>query len=201
MQLILIRHGKTDWNELEKCQGASDIPLNQNGVGQAEKLALSLKDEKIDFIYSSDLMRAKVTAEKIAGYHDLKVNIDSGFREMDQGDFEGLEFRLIREKYADVLKEWRTNPETLVIPGGESLTEVQDRAYSSVSRLLDKHFSKTVIVVSHNLTIVTLLCKLSERSLKNFRDFIVSETSKTIINFDNRTPKVELVNDLSHLQS
>lgn len=199
MQLILIRHGKTDWNENERCQGASDIPLNQNGISQAEKLALSLKDEKIDFIYSSDLVRAKLTAEKIAGYHDLNVNIDSGFREMDQGDFEGLEFSLIRQKYADVLLEWRTNPETLVIPGGESLTEVQDRAYDSVSKLLERHNSKTVLVVSHNLTIVTLLCKLSERSLKNFREFIVSETSKTIISFDNGTPKVELVNDISHL--
>lgn len=200
MQLILIRHGKTDWNELEKCQGASDIPLNQNGINQAEKLAHSLRNENIDYIYSSDLIRAKLTAEKIAVYHDLDINIDSGFREMNQGDFEGLEFRLIREKYSHVLKEWRTNPETLTIPGGESLTEVQNRAYKSVQSLLDKHQLKTVLVVSHNLTIVTLLCKLSSRSLKNFRDFIVSETSKTIINFDNGVPQVQLVNDISHLE-
>ena len=112
---------------------------------------------------------------------------------MDQGDFEGLEFSLIRQKYADVLLEWRTNPETLVIPGGESLTEVQDRAYDSVSKLLERHNSKTVLVVSHNLTIVTLLCKLSERSLKNFREFIVSETSKTIISFDNGTRRWSLL--------
>ncbi len=201
MQLILIRHGKTDWNELERCQGASDIPLNKNGINQAGKLALSLRDEKIDHIYSSDLIRAKLTAETIADYHNLNVNIDSGFREMDQGDFEGLEFSLIREKYGHVLKEWRTSPETLVIPGGESLTEVQNRAYNSVMSLLEKHSSKTVLVVSHNLTIVTLLCRFSERSLKNFREFIVSETSKTIINFNNGTADVGLVNDISHLES
>ena len=65
MQLILIRHGKTDWNENERCQGASDIPLNQNGISQAEKLALSLKDEKIDFIYSSDLVRAKLLLRRL----------------------------------------------------------------------------------------------------------------------------------------
>lgn len=199
MQLILIRHGKTDWNELEKCQGSSDVPLNANGIVQAEKLAESLKDEKLDYIYSSDLSRARLTAEKIAGFHNLEINIDSGFREMDQGDFEGLEFKLIREKYGHVLKEWRTNPETLIIPGGESLTEVQNRAYGSVMKLLENHYSKTVLVVSHNLTIVTLLCKFSHRSLKSFRDYIVSETSKTVINFNNGKSRVELVNDISHL--
>lgn len=199
MQLILIRHGKTDWNELERCQGSSDIPLNRNGITQAEKLAKSLKNEKLDFIYSSDLLRARVTAEKIAGYHDLEIRLDSGFREMDQGDFEGLEFRFIREKYGHVLKEWRTNPETLIIPGGESLSAVQERAHSSVMKLLKNHTSKTVLVVSHNLTIVTLLCKFSHRSLKNFRDYIVSETSKTVINFHNGKSTVEIVNDISHL--
>ncbi|MGH7885336.1 MAG: histidine phosphatase family protein, partial [Thermodesulfobacteriota bacterium] len=182
MQLILIRHGKTDWNELEKCQGSSDIPLNKNGINQAEKLAHSLRNEKLDYIYSSDLSRARITAEKIAGYHNIEIKIDHDFREMDQGDFEGLEFKYIREKYSHVLKEWRTNPETLTIPGGESLTEVQDRAYKSVMKLLEKHYSKTVLVVSHNLTIVTLICKFSNMTLKNFRDFIVGETSKTIIN-------------------
>lgn len=199
MQLILIRHGKTDWNELEKCQGSSDVPLNSNGIVQAEKLAQSLKEEKLDYIYSSDLCRARLTAEKIASFHNLEINIDSGFREMDQGDFEGLEFKLIREKYGHVLKEWRTNPETLIIPGGESLSEVQNRAFRSVSKLLENHYSKTVLVVSHNLTIVTLLCKFSHRSLKNFRDYIVSETSRTVINFNNGKSVVEVVNDISHL--
>lgn len=201
MQLILIRHGKTDWNELEKCQGSSDIPLNKNGIGQAEKLAHSLRNEKLDYIYSSDLSRARVTAEKIADYHNIEINIDHDFREMDQGDFEGLEFKYIREKYSHVLKEWRTNPETLIIPGGESLTEVQNRAYKSVMKLLEKHYSKTVLVVSHNLTIVTLICKFSNMSLKNFRDYIVSETSKTIINFNNGSSKVVLINDISHLEN
>ena len=90
MRLILVRHGKTDWNE--------------TGIEQAEKVAFSLKDERIDRIYSSDLTRAKTTAEKIAEYHSVDVNIRDDLQEMDQGIFEGLDFSYIQEKYSHVLE-------------------------------------------------------------------------------------------------
>ncbi|NIP29903.1 MAG: hypothetical protein GTO02_06565 [Candidatus Dadabacteria bacterium] len=199
MNLILVRHGKTNWNELGRCQGVSDIPLNQNGLAQADKLAYSLKDENLDVIYSSDLQRAVVTAQKVAEFHSLEVNIENKFREMDQGEFEGLDFSYIREKYSDVLKHWRESPETLTIPGGESLTDVQNRAYDAVLNLIEEYNSKTVLVVSHNLTIITLLCKFHGKSMKSFREFMVSECSKSIIEFKNGDFHVKLVNDISHL--
>ena len=200
MQLILIRHGKTNWNETGKCQGISDVPLNQNGLEQAEKLALSLKDEELDVIYSSDLQRAYTTAKKIADYHSLEVNIESGFREMDQGGLEGLEFSYIRDNYQHVLKRWRENPEAFTLPGGgESMTDVQNRAYVAVSKLITKYSSKRVVVVSHNLTIITLLCKFSGKSMKYFRDFAIDECSKSIVEINDGDIAVKSVNDTSHL--
>ena len=90
MNLILVRHGETDWNRTGRCQGISDVVLNDNGRKQALELGLCLKGEKISAVYSSDLARAMSTAEEIARHHGLTVEIDSDLREMDQGDFEGL---------------------------------------------------------------------------------------------------------------
>ena len=199
MNLILVRHGKTDWNEIGMCQGISDVPLNNNGLEQASKLAISLKDVNLDVIYSSDLQRAITTAEKVAEYHDLNVNIEDDLREMDQGVFEGLEFTYIREKYSDVLKEWRESPETLILPGGESLTAVQDRAHRAIMKIFDEYNNKNVLVVSHNLTIITLLCKFSGKSMNNFRDYMVSECSKTFVEVINGEFVVKSINDVSHL--
>ena len=199
MELILIRHGETDWNKLQKCQGASDIPLNSNGLEQARVLAKSLKDQKISAIFSSDLVRATSTAFEIAKYHSTDIKIERDFREMDQGEFEGLDFGYIRENYAHILKKWREEPEQLRIPGGESLLEVQNRAWDAFTNIEKKFENKTVLVVSHNLTIITLLCKFSGKSLSSFREFIVGETSKTIVRCFSNKYEIEIVNDLTHL--
>ena len=199
MKLYLIRHGETDWNKLEKCQGVSDIPLNAYGIKQAKDLGYSLRDEKISAIYASNLSRALTTANEIAHYHSLHVNIDERFREMDQGEFEGLEFGYLREKHGDILKKWVNEPETLRIPGGETLTEVQDRAWDGISNLLNLHKDESVLLVSHNMTIITLLCKFSKKSLLSFREFTVKESSKSVISFNNDIVTIELFNDISHL--
>lgn len=199
MILILIRHGETDWNRLGRCQGVADIVLNDNGRKQATELAHSLREHKITAIYSSHLKRAFETAEHIAQHHNLEVKIEPGLREMDQGDLEGLSFPDIRERYAEVLKKWRETPETLRLPNGESLVEVQDRAWSAFEKIHKNHLGETVVVVSHNLTIISLLCKISGVGLKGFREFNVQATSKNIIVSENGNVRIDVVNDVSHL--
>ncbi|MGI9553841.1 MAG: histidine phosphatase family protein [Thermodesulfobacteriota bacterium] len=197
--MILVRHGETEWNKLGRCQGISDVPLNSTGEKQARDLADSLKNENISAIISSDLQRALHTAKSISEHHSIEVQIDERFREMDQGDFEGLDFKYIRENYSDVLKKWREEPEVLRIPGGESLTELQERAWLAFNNLQIKYKGKNVLVVTHNLTIITLLCKFTGKSLKSFREFMVHETSKTVIDCNEEEYKIEILNDLSHI--
>lgn len=199
MELIIIRHGETDWNRLERCQGVSDIPLNDKGKMQARLLADSLKGEKISAIFSSDLVRARETAAEIAGIHSLPVNYDRNLREMDQGEFEGLEFTRIRERYSSVLKQWVSDPENLRIPGGETLLEVQERAWKAFENIYSAHEGKRVLVVSHNLTIISLLCKFSGKSLSSFREFNVKETSKSVVLCDGSDYKITILNDIGHL--
>ncbi|GJM17223.1 MAG: phosphoglycerate mutase [Thermodesulfobacteriota bacterium] len=199
MNLILIRHGETDWNRSGRCQGVADIVLNENGKKQARELAHSLKDHKITAVYSSHLKRAHETAKHIADHHGLTVRIETDLHEMNQGDLEGLSFPDIRDRYADVLKKWRESPETLRLPNGESLVEVQNRAWKVFEKVHNTHLGETVVAVSHNLTIITLLCKITGVGLKGFRDFNVQATSKNVIISENGDIRVDVMNDVSHL--
>ncbi|MEX0999013.1 MAG: histidine phosphatase family protein [Thermodesulfobacteriota bacterium] len=199
MNLILIRHGETDWNRIGRCQGVADIVLNENGKKQARELAHSLRDHNIKAIYSSDLKRARETAQHIAEHHNITVQLEPGLQEMNQGDLEGLSFPDIRDRYAEVLKQWRESPETLRLPSGESLVEVQNRAWRVFEKVHDKHLGETVVVVSHNLTIITLLCKITGVGLKGFRDFHIEATSKNIIISEDGSLRIDVINDVSHL--
>ena len=199
MNLILVRHGETEWNRTGRCQGIADIELNENGRRQVRELALSLREESIAAIYSSDLKRALSTAEEIAWHHGLEVNIDTDLREMNQGDLEGLLFTEIRERYADVLRNWRESPETLKLPKGESLVEVEERAWNAFQKFQRLHHGHTVVAVSHNLTITALLCKITGAGLRGFRNFNLQAACKNIIISGNGTVEVDVLNDVSHL--
>ncbi len=200
MDLILVRHGETDWNRMGICQGFSDVELNENGRRQIEQLARSLSKEKISAVYSSDLKRATDTAKTIAEYHNLKVQFEPDLREMNQGDLEGLSFEEIRVRYGDLLKEWRINSDSLRLPGGESLKQVQERAFRAIEKIQRLHDkNETVVMASHNLTIISLLCKLTGVGLEQFVKFKLQAASKTIILFDNGQCKVKILNDVSHL--
>ena len=199
MHLILVRHGETEWNRTGRCQGVADIELNHNGKKQVRELGSALKGETISAIYSSDLKRALGTAQEIASHHKLSVNIDKDLREMDQGELEGLSFSEIRERYDHVLKEWRESPETLKLPKGESLTELQERALRAFNKVLARHMGETVVIVSHNLTITTLLCKFTGVGLKGFRNFNLKAACKNHIVCRDGDIEIEVLNDVSHL--
>jgi broad specificity phosphatase PhoE len=199
MNLILVRHGETEWNRVGICQGFADIELNENGRKQIKELAKSLKDEAISAIYSSDLKRALDTARAIAEYHNLPVKIEPDLREMNQGDFEGLTFVEIRERYGHILRKWKENAENLRLPGGESLKEVQQRAWRAIERIYNMHKEETVVAVSHNFTIITLLCKFMGLGLNEFLRFRLQAASKNIVFFKNGYFEIGCLNDVTHL--
>ncbi len=198
MELILIRHGETDWNREGKVQGLSDIELNSDGRRQARQLALSLKDANIDRIYSSPLLRARQTAQIINSYHQVPVFLDAGLMEMDQGDFEGLSFRELMACEKDFLKKWIADPASVKMPNGESFMELQTRAWKVVAGIIAE--ADNTLVVSHNFTIAAILCKLKNISLSEFRSVHVDTASKTLITFRNGATFIDLFNDRSHLR-
>ncbi|MGH7783017.1 MAG: histidine phosphatase family protein, partial [Candidatus Binatia bacterium] len=124
MQIVLLRHGATDWNLQSRCQGSSDRQLNEVGVRQAQQIARHLGNETVQAIYSSNLQRARHTAQLVSLPHKLPVMVEEDIRELDHGELEGLTFNEIKEKHAEFLMRWRAEPADIQVPGGESLSNV-----------------------------------------------------------------------------
>ena len=172
MQILLVRHGATDWNLQGRCQGSSDRHLSEVGVRQAEQLAARLSAEKIHAIYSSHLRRAVQTAEYISQPHDLPVLVEEDVRELDHGHLEGLTFNQIKETYAEFLVRWRSEPAEIRVPGGERLADVADRAWLGLNKIVQRHpEAERVLVVSHNFPILGIVCRITGTDLNQYRSF------------------------------
>ena len=172
LQIVLVRHGATDWNLQHRCQGSSDRDLSETGLRQAEQIAARLRDETIHAVYSSDLKRARRTAELISAHHQLPVVIDERIRELDHGRLEGLTFNEIKQHYGEFLARWRTEPAELQVPGGERLVDVAERAWTGLNFIATRHTqAEKIVIVSHNFPIVGIVCRITGTSLNSYRNF------------------------------
>ena len=172
MEIFLVRHGATDWNLTGRCQGATDLELNEVGLKQAEKTATSLSRERIDAVYSSNLKRAVQTASAVGQLHNLTVVIEGSLRELDHGELEGLTFSEIQASRPDFIRQWRDRPAEAFIPGGERLIDVERRVWDGVCRIARRHGpEETVVVVSHNFPILAVLCRITGTPLNQHRSF------------------------------
>jgi broad specificity phosphatase PhoE len=172
LQIVLVRHGATDWNLEHRCQGSTDRDLSETGLHQAEEIAIRLRAETVHGIYSSDLKRARQTAEVISQHHGLPVAIETQIRELDHGHLEGLTFAEIKQNYGAFLSRWRSEPAELEVPGGERLIDVAERAWSGLNRIAARHGpAERIVVVSHNFPIVGIVCRITGTHLNNYRNF------------------------------
>ncbi len=145
MKLIIVRHGETEANVKGVLQGSLDTTLNKNGRIQARSLGLKLKSENIDVIFSSDLRRAKQTAEEIIRFHNSPVYYAKEIRERAGGIFEGKPYMLLKEaadKSGLPFEEYKPID-------GESLTEVKSRMRLFLRKIYAKYRGKTVLIVTH----------------------------------------------------
>ncbi|SRR6266487_4065 len=157
-RLWLVRHGITRWNSEQRFCGYSDIPLLPEGRRQAQWLARRLSMERIAAIYSSDLLRARRTAEIIAHPHSLQVNITAAWRELSFGDWEGLTYEQIVQRHRRQ-PDFFTDPVNVAPPGGESLTDLVRRVQLAFTELVQEH-EGAIVLVSHGGPLRTLLCGL-----------------------------------------
>jgi alpha-ribazole phosphatase len=199
MRLYLVRHGETDSNLQRRYQGQSDIPLNQTGIQQTRKIAQRLSKEEIHAAYSSDLSRARETAEQIAQPHNLKVISDVRWREMSFGDWEGLSYPEIQAKVPDELALWQTDPTLYAPPHGETITQLAERVLSAFDELRALHEEQTVLVVSHSGPLQVLLCHALGLGFQHYWQFFVARTGLSILSWYAEGAILELFNDTSHL--
>jgi len=164
MKMILIRHGQTEWNALQKYQGHTDVHLNELGRKQATTAAQYLKDhEAIEALYASDLSRTRETAEIIGRSLNLPVITDSRLRELSFGRWEGMTFNEVYQEYREEFDNWYNNTSEFKVPGGESFNELVTRVMQSLQEIAAKH-SGTVVVATHGGVIMALLYHLGAAS-------------------------------------
>lgn len=167
-EILVIRHGETDWNAQGRLQGTLDTPLNSRGIQQASVAAHSLKDQEIQVIYASPMLRARKTAEIISETIGAPLIFREELREKDFGDMQGLRVDEIDALYGDLLWEMRSVLD-LAPPGGESSTEVILRLKPVIEEI--KALKKRVLIVTHGAVARVLYRLLVEPEDETFDQF------------------------------
>ncbi len=198
-EIILIRHGETEWNVKEVFRGRIDVELNETGMKQVELLAEYLSDVKLDAIYSSPLKRALKTSEIVASHHKLKVRIAAGLIDFDYGKWQGLPHGEVKDKYKELYAEWTKNPHQVTMPGGESLNDVRKRALSVVDNIIAK-YRGTVALVSHRVVNKVLICALLGLDNSHFWNIRLDTCGITTFTYENEQFILIKHNDTSYLK-
>ena len=193
-KLYLIRHGETDYNNSLRFQGQIDIPLNQKGIQQAEKVAGFLKDIPLHAIYSSTLQRALTTAEIIGRAKGIEPQATDALREMSFGIWENMNSKDIQKKYAKEWKDFFASPAVTRIPQGESMSEVQKRAYPVVQEILDRYPEGDVACVAHGGVIRVLICTMLGLDLNRAWHLHVGNASVTCFYYWGRSYTLDYAN-------
>ncbi len=200
MKIMLVRHGKTAWNGTGKIQGHSDTALDEIGIEQAKLLAAHCMFDKVDAVYSSDLQRARVTAEILAEKFNLPVQTMPELREVNFGDWEGRTFsELEKTEPTDVEKFFR-KPDELKINNAETFFEAQERAMTGIKKIIATHQPDAqIIVVAHGAITRAIICSVLEIPIRKMWALSQFNTAVNILRCDDGYFTVELINSTSHL--
>jgi len=202
MRLILIRHGESLWNWERRVQGCrSDTELSQRGKGQAERIAAAMKNQKVAAIYSSPLKRATDTAKTIAQACHLGIKVAPDLRELDCGELEGLSQEELGERYGIFWREWQKGSPSLHLPGGESLEELQRRAWGEIEHIVERHPDEAVAVISHLFANLTIICRALGINLGNMKYLRQDPTAISILEITEQGSSLLLFNDTCHLEA
>ncbi len=198
-RIYLIRHGETEWNKKGLLQGHSNVLLSPEGVHQAQLLAEHMPFHTVDAVYSSDLSRAVMTAKILAAKFDLPVIQESGFREVNFGDWEGRNLNELASDAPDGFENFFTRPDKAHPPNGETFLEAQARALIALDEVIDERDEQSVIIVSHGAVIRLLLCAALGMPIRKMWTISQFNMAVNIFRVDDDNPTIELLNSTLHL--
>lgn len=177
--ILLVRHGETDWNRSGQIMGERPVPLNQEGLAQAQRLASLLIGRPIRAIHSSPVARARQTAEILTAAVNVPVTIDRGLTEIGVGHWEGLYWKDLTDQI--IRRDLYRKPHEARPPGGETLREVQARAIAAVERACASQPEGPLLFVSHADVLRAILAHYLKLDLATIRQVCISHAALTTI--------------------
>ncbi len=201
MRILLARHGETPWNAEGRYQGQIDIPLSPIGEGQARALGERLRNEPITRAVASPLTRAATTARFALGENRARMlTTDIDLQEIAHGEWEGLLASEILEKDPARLAAWRDEPDTVLMPGGESLRQVLDRSWRALARAAEGLGDyDTLLVVAHDAVNRVILCRVLGLPIARLWTFRQAPTTLNLLEGpDVERLEVVRLNDCAH---
>ncbi len=194
LEILLIRHGQTDWNRDRRIMGRKPVPLNKAGRAEAKALARALKDVGIDVIYTSPVRRAVETARHLLDGRRARVVEAPEVAEIDYGRWIGKTFEeVIPEKAFHV---YHKNPRKACPPGGEAMRKVFDRTVRFIERLRKRHKKGRIVVVSHADVIKAILVHYLGMDYDHLLRFRIDNTSISLLTFHKEHARVMAINSL-----
>ena len=148
-RLCIVRHGETAWNAEHRVQGQLDVPLNAIGHAQALAVSKVLSQEKFDAVYSSDLSRARQTAQPVANLYSMEILLEKDLRERHYGIFERLTYAEVKVRYPEDYARFEAREPGYAFRTGESLADFSARSIAVISRLANAHEGKSILVFTH----------------------------------------------------
>ncbi len=198
-KIFLIRHGETEWNAIGKLQGSSDIQLLPEGIKQARLLAEHAPFHAVDAIYSSDLLRAVMTAEILAEKFGLPVIKERGLRETSFGEWEGRFLSELAKENPKGFEKFFTRPDKVQPPGGETFLQSQARIMNALDEIIADNEDKNIIVVSHGAAIRLIICAALVIPIRKMWAINQYNMALNILIFEEGNFFVELLNSTLHL--
>ena len=202
-EILLIRHGETDWNVEKRLQGHTDIDLNREGVRQVAALGRALLDEPLDAIFSSDLKRAWATAQGIAIPRGMNVQLNKGLRERCFGAFEGMLHPEIHARYPEGYAAWKRRDIDARYPPGEfhaeTLREFSARAIAAITSLAETSGHKKIAIVTHGGVLDSVYRHARNMGYEHPRDFDVLNASINRVSWDGAHFQILKWADVAHL--
>jgi broad specificity phosphatase PhoE len=199
--ILLVRHGQTDSNISNFYMGRSSEDLNKAGYNQASRLSSRLSSLPVHSVYTSPLRRAHTTAAILVEPHGLKPRVMDELIEVDLGDWQGLYATEIEQRWPEVWRQWRIDPSSVTVPGGESLTQVTERAIRALHRIVASNQGEVTAIVTHEVIIKVLVAHILSAPNHIYRRFDINNASLSVVRIAGGQSWLAGLNDASHLEN
>jgi broad specificity phosphatase PhoE len=199
MELVLVRHGETDWNSASIFRGHEDVRLNAVGIAQADAVAEALKDRVFEAIHSSPLKRAMVTATRIAMPHQIDIKVNDGFVDINYGAWQGLKESTVKQKNPAAYERWVSKPTRMKFPAGDKMSKAWKRVNSALREMLVIHGLGTVVIVSHRIPLKFMTAYLLGRGYEYWPRVRHDPCAISVFTIEDKVYTPVVLNDTRHL--